>query len=205
MIDTQYENRMIYYNMMKDYLNKKITVLEFYKQYFDHDDPNREYSDPYFDILKIKFQNKALFETKDIHLLHDLEEIINASEFSAKYGKQKRKDRDENTIKGYYKTYEERMKNLKENEKIFKDKYSLLLYEEGSTVLPQYEQALKDFDIKGEIFFIDIQMFIEIYISEYTPSDAPYFNPNTDTDEETLRRRVQLAFDVLERHKDRWM
>ena len=37
MIDEIYKNSLLYYNMMKDFLEKKVTVLEFKKQYFNNE------------------------------------------------------------------------------------------------------------------------------------------------------------------------
>lgn len=184
MIDTYYENRMLYYNMMKDFLSKKITPWRFRKKYCNqrnHDiNENRKNRDDYYI--------------------------------------QKNIDIDEAVKDGFAEYYQQRV--FTENEKIFKEKYfSFLyekfsplspeydgpLYEKGSKFLPKYERALKDFDIKGEIFFMHMQELIEMDIIDYYPKYKEGFNPGFDTDEKTLRRVVQLAFDVLERHKDRWM
>jgi len=191
---------------MKDFLDKKITILAFKKQNFENAKNESEYPDPYFDILKIKLSNNNIFEGENIDLLSDIEEKINALEFSRKYSEQRNKDLNEDKKRGYtYEVYKNEIKNLKDDEKIFERNYSHLLHAKGSAVLGEYEQGLKALNIKGEIFFMDIFNFIDIDVLEYVPSDAEGFNPEFDTDEKTLRRRIQLAFDILERNKDRWM
>ena len=193
---------------MKDFLEKKDTVLEFKKQYFNEEDENRGYPSGNAEDLEKKLSNKELFE-KNISLLHQLEEQINALEFSRKYWQQRDKDLDKNKASGYSDNYGNKIQQLIGFEKKFREKCYNYLYENAWSsnclnILKEYEQGAKDLNIRGEMFFMGIWNFIDEYIREYTPSDAVYFNPEMDVDEKTLREKIQAAFDILERNKERW-
>lgn len=158
MISEIYKNRELYYNMMKDFLNKKIYAIAFKGQYW----------------------------------------------------KQRDIDIDENTRNGYSNHYKNKIKNLIKNEKIFKENFFNILYEEAwadncLNILKEYEQGAKELGIKGELFFMGIWNFIDEYIREYVPGNSVYFDSEMDVDENTLREKIQAVFDVLERNKDRWM
>ncbi|KKB96530.1 hypothetical protein SZ25_00382 [Candidatus Arcanobacter lacustris] len=205
MICEQYNSRILYYNMMKEYIENKITALNFKNEYLDHQSEDAEYSNPYFNVFKIKLSNKDLFDKKNSDLLHEVEDTINAMEFSNKYCKQRHKDMNEAEKNGYtHDVYEEKMKALKNHEKEFQEKYSDVLYEEGISAINNYEQGAKELNIKGELFFMGIMNFIDIHAMEFTPRDSEGFNPKFDIDEKGLRIRIKNAFDVLERNKDRW-
>ena len=186
---------------MKDFLEKKVTVLEFKKQYFNEEDENRGYPSGNAEDLEKKLSNKELFEEKNINLLHQLEEQINALEFSRKYWQQRDKDLDKNTISGYSDYYLNRV--LFGKDKNFEE-YCDLLIDKGRSVLKEYEKGAQSLDIKGEMFFMGIWDYIDYPVKDYFPSDNEGFDPKFDVDERTLIEIIQAVFDVLERNKERW-
>lgn len=151
MINETYNNRMLYYNFMKNFLEGKITAWNFRVQYWD----------------------------------------------------QRHHDLSENKISGYADNYEQKIENLIDKDRIFKQ-YTDDLYEKGLAKLDEYEKAAEKLNIKGELFFMGMWYFIDDYIREYYPSDKEGFDPKFDVDEETLTKIIHAVFDVLERNKDRW-
>lgn len=134
-----------------------------------------------------------------------LQEKISPDEFQTKYLNQRDKDFDQDEKNGYtYEKYKEKLKNLPQNEKEFKDKYCDVLYEKGMSTLDQYEKGAKSLNVKGEIFFMGIWNYLDCHIIQFYPSNEEGFDPRFDTDEQTLIKIVQAAFGVLERNKDRW-
>lgn len=131
-----------------------------------------------------------------------LEGDISPWKFKKKYWSQRNEDLDEDQKN-------EKIKILNDNEKKFNEQYSNLgfLYDnnKGNEVLKEYEQGAKKLNISGEIFFDGIFEFIDLYVKDYYPSDDEGFDPIWNIDEQTLAKRIQMAFDVLERNKDRWM
>lgn len=121
--------------------------------------------------------------------------------FKKQYWSQRNKDLDEDQKN-------KKIKKLNDNEKIFDEQYSSLgfLYDnsKGNEVLKEYEQGAKKFNISGEIFFDGIFEFMDLYVKDYYPSDDEGFDLVWNVDEQTLTKRIQMAFDVLERNKERW-
>lgn len=130
---------------------------------------------------------------------------ISPLKFREKYWGQRFKDLNENDNKGYTnEIYEKKLNNLMSNEKRFKNEYFDVLFEEGSLKLEDYEKGANELDMRGELFFIGIWNFIDCYVKDYYPSDDEGFDPIWNVDEQTLTERIQKAFDVLERNKERW-
>jgi hypothetical protein len=129
-----------------------------------------------------------------------------ALELQTEYWEQRDKDLDVDSKNGYYE-YEA---NYEGNEKQFEKENKEKLYfsawsKEWREVLAEYEEAANRLEIKGELFFKGIWNFIDEYVREYNPSDASFFNPEEDVDEEELEEKLRAAYEVLERNKERWM
>jgi hypothetical protein len=164
MICEQYNSRILYYNIMKEYILNKFTLLDFKNKYLDNQNVDVEYSDPYFNVLKIKLNNKELFDKENFDLLYEIEDTINAIEFSNNYCKQRYKDMNEAKKSGYtHDTYEDKMNALKDHEKEFQKKYSDVLYFEGMQAINKYVEGAQKLGIKGEVFFMGIMNFIDIH------------------------------------------
>ncbi len=134
-----------------------------------------------------------------------IENKISAWELRKQYLSQRNIDLDKDQKNGYtYEAYQKNILNLKSKEKLFKEEYVDLLYEKGSEALKKYEQGSNELDIKGELFFKGIWNFIDCYVIDYYPSDDEGFDPMFNVDEQTLAQRIRVAFDVLERNKERW-
>jgi hypothetical protein len=191
---------------MKEYILNKFTLLDFKNKYLDNQNVDVEYSDPYFNVLKIKLNNKELFDKENFDLLYEIEDTINAIEFSNNYCKQRYKDMNDAKKSGYtHDIYEDKMNALKDHEKKFQKNYSDVLYFEGMQAINKYVEGAQKLGVKGELFFMGIMNFIDIHSMEFTPHHSEIFNPNYDIDEKALRARIQAAFDVLENNKDQWI
>ena len=153
------------------------------------------------------FNNRLFYYT----LIHDLlDKKINPWDFREKFWEQRNNDLDKNNESGYSDNYIIKTEILKGPEKYFQEDYFDRLLGNAWTkncleILKEYEQAANDLDIKSEWFFMGIWDLVDEYVREYYPSDREEFDPNEDTDEETLLKVVQASYDVLTRNKDRWM
>lgn len=201
MISEVYKNRILYFNMMKEFLQNKISILDFQNKYFNQGE-NSGYPSGNTEDLKRKLNNKEIFDIKNEKIKCDLEDQINALEFSRKYWSQRDKDLDKNKANGYRDYYLN--KTLLGNDRLFEEQYKESLQEKGVSFLKEYEEGAKKLSIEGEMFFMGMWYFIDNYVREYTPSDAAYFNSETDIDEQTLTKTIKAVVDVLERNKERW-
>lgn len=130
-------------------------------------------------------------------------------EFREQYWNQRNKDVSEDNERNRNDEYNNKTRSLSEGEEIFEKQYSSnldFLYDNvrGNEVLREYEQEAKRLNVSGQIFFCGIFEFLDLYVKDYYPSDDEGFDPVWNVDEQTLTKRIQMAFDVLERNKERW-
>jgi hypothetical protein len=176
MINTKYKNRMIYYDMIKDFLEYRLKAFDFRDDFDD----------------------------------------------------QRRSDQNENKTTGFSDFYFNR--KYKGNKLMFQERYYYEFYEstEGDfkDALDAYVKAARELEIKGEQFFCNLPDHIYEYTMDFLPRtkeesiiagwDAlvsgefpeqteEEYEAGYDVDEKTLRYRVQLIFDVLDKNKDLWM
>lgn len=123
-------------------------------------------------------------------------------EFREKYWNQRCNDIDINRESGYRDYYLDRV--LFGNEKIFEEKYTDVLYEQGLKELRRYEEGARELKINGELFFMGLWNYIDCPVKDYHPSDDEGFDPRFNIDEQTLTKIIRAVFDVLETNKERW-
>ena len=133
---------------------------------------------------------------------------IDAQIFRETFWTQRSKDIKTNIKNGYFDYYSN--KQLANNENKFENEYGYPLRnsvwsDENIIYLNKYEQGVLKYNIKGETFFSNIYSFIDPYIREYYPSDSEDFDPKESVDEKTLKKVIKAAYEVLEKHKDRWL
>lgn len=111
-------------------------------------------------------------------------------------------EKDENGKNGHY----EYKPDLNQIEQQFKDQYYDILFEKNCLeALLIYEQAAKELNITGWLFFMGIWYFIDEYVREYCPSEHENFEIGMNVDEQELREKLWAAYVVLGRNQDRWL